>query len=128
MRLPEYYQGDDILVTRGPFTDNEGNIFDLSTMNQVLFKTGTDPRYVAEYSINPNGTQRAVTFDDYVLDGMTYPNALAIFTIESDQTRQMKVGIGIIEDFIGQNDTGLLDDIRNGSGEAYAYIIKTHCL
>lgn len=128
MRLPEFYQGDDIPVTRGPFTDDEGNIYDLSTLSQVLFKTGTDPRYVAEFSIDPTGTQRAIAFDDYVLDGTTYPNALAIFTIESDQTRLMKIGTGIIEDFVGQDDTSLLDDIRNGSGEAYAYVIKQHKL
>lgn len=128
MRLPEFYQGDDIPVTRGPFTDDEGNIFDLSTLSRVLFRTGTDRRYVVEFSPSATAPENRVTFEDYVLDGATYPNALATFTIQSDQTVKMKQGIATIEDFVGQTDGTLLDSRRDGSGEKYAYIIKKHSL
>jgi hypothetical protein len=127
-KLPTYYPGDDIPITRGPFTDDTGIPFDLSTMSQIVFKTGTDPRFVAEFALHPIGEQRGITLSDLVLNGTTYPNALAEFTIQTDQTLKMKVGYGTMEDFISQADGTLLDSKRDSSGENIVYQIIEHTL
>jgi hypothetical protein len=78
--------------------------------------------------LHPIGEQRGITLSDLVLNGTTYPNALAEFTIQTDQTLKMKVGYGTMEDFISQADGTLLDSKRDSSGENIVYQIIEHTL
>jgi len=128
MNLETFYPGDDIPVIRGPFLDDTGVPFDLSTMSQIVFKTGTDPRYIAEFALVPTGVQKAIALIDLTINGTVYPNAGCYFTIQSDQTLLMKEGVATMEDFLSQADGTLLDSKRDSSGQNFAYIIVNHTL
>jgi len=122
-KIETYYQGDDIPITIGPLyleTDIEKTSpIDISALAQVLIRTGTDPRFVAEGAKVPGTGQVTLTFPT--------PQT-ATFTVQSEQSRLMKVGFATVEVYLSQTDNSLTDLKRDSSGEDIKYQILEHTL